>query len=158
MSALILEGTIEIHAPVIRVWTILTDSAFIQQYMFGCVVESSWERGSQLLWKAALDGHLHVKGHVVAIDPPRRLEYTALGADLQLDDSPENYLTIIYDLKNNDSTTRLHVSMGDFNTVGNGKARYGETLGAGGWSPRLVKIKQLAESSLSVPGGDSCQH
>ena len=45
MSNLILEGTIEIHAPRNRVWTILRDSSFIQQYMFGCVVETSWEQG-----------------------------------------------------------------------------------------------------------------
>jgi uncharacterized protein YndB with AHSA1/START domain len=146
MSNLILEGTIEIHAPSSRVWTILTDSSFIQQYMFGCVVETTWTQGSKLLWKGAADGHLHVKGYVVAIDAPRRLEYTALGADLKIPDVPENYLTIIYELENNGSSTRLRVSMGDFDTVGNGKARYDETVAAGGWTPRLEKIKQLAEN------------
>jgi uncharacterized protein YndB with AHSA1/START domain len=146
MSNLILEGTIEIHAPSNRVWTILTDSSFIQQYMFGCVVKTSWEQGSKLLWKGAADGHIHVKGHVVAIDAPRRLEYTALGADLKIPDVPEKYLTIIYELENNGSSTRLRVSIGDFDTVGNGKARYDETVAAAGWTPRLEKIKQLAEN------------
>ena len=145
MSNLILEGRIEIHAPSDRVWRILTDSSFIQQYMFGCVVETSWEQGSKLLWKGAADGHLHVTGKVLAIDAPRRLEYTALGADLKISDVSENYLTIIYELENNGSSTWLRVSMGDFDTVGNGKARYDETVAAGGWTPRLEKIKQLAE-------------
>jgi uncharacterized protein YndB with AHSA1/START domain len=148
MSKLIVEDTIEIHAPASRVWTILTDSAFIQQYMFGCVVETNWKPGSPLLWKGAADGHLYVKGDVVAIDPPHRLEYTVLGADMKIDDIPENYLTIIYELKqNNESSTQLHVSMGDFNAVGNGKARYDETVAGGGWALMLEKIKQLAENA-----------
>jgi len=61
---------------------------------------------------------------------------------------PENYLTIIYELKNNGGvSTRLHVSMGDFNAVGNGKARYDESVAGGNWAPMLQKIKQLAESA-----------
>jgi uncharacterized protein YndB with AHSA1/START domain len=148
MSKLIVEDTIEIHAPASRVWTVLTDSAFIQQYMFGCVVETNWKPGSPLLWKGAADGHLYVKGDVVAIDPPHRLEYTVLSADMKIDDIPENYLTIIYELKqNNESSTQLHVSMGDFNAVGNGKARYDETIAGGGWALMLEKIKQLAENA-----------
>lgn len=146
MSKLIVANTIEIHAPASQVWTVLTDSKFIQQYMFGCVVETTWKPGSPLLWKGAADGHLYVKGSVVAIDPPHRLEYTVLGADMEIADVPENYLTIIYELKKNkDGCTHLHVSMGDFNAVGNGKARYDETAAGGGWAPMSEKIKQLAE-------------
>src|SRR5437870_10835438 len=101
MSKLIVEDTIQIQAPAAKVWEVLTDSTFIQQYMFGCVVETTWKPGSPLLWKGAADGHLHVKGNVAAIDPPHRLEYTVLGADMKIADVPENYLTIIYELKNN---------------------------------------------------------
>ncbi len=148
MSKLIVEGTIEIHAPASRVWTILTDSTFIQQYMFGFVVETNWKPGSPLLWKGAADGHLYVKGNVVAIDPPHRVEYTVLGADMKIADVPENYLTIIFELKkNNDSSTHLHVSMGDFHSVGNGEARYDEITAGGRWAPKLEKIKQLAENA-----------
>jgi uncharacterized protein YndB with AHSA1/START domain len=147
MSRLLLEGMIEIHAPANRVWTILTDSTFIQQYMFGCVVETSWKQGSPLLWKGAADGHLYVKGDVVAIDALHRLEYTVLGVDLKIADVPQNYLTITYELKkNNKNSTQLYVSMGDFNAVSGGKARYDETIASGGWTPRLGKIKQLAEN------------
>ncbi len=148
MSKLIVEDSIDIHAPANRVWTVLTDSTFIQQYMFGCVVETNWKPGTPLLWKGAADGHLYVKGDVVAIDAARRLEYTVLGADMKIADIPENYLTIIYELKNTGgNSTQLHVSMGDFNAVGNGKARYDETMAGGGWTPMLEKIKQLAENA-----------
>ena len=140
------EDTIEIDAPAARVWTILTDSSFIQQYMFGCVAETDWQPGSSLLWKGAGDGHLYVKGEVVAIDAPHRLEYTVLGADMAIADVPENYLTIIYNLRENSrNATELRVAMGDFDAVGNGQARYEETMASGGWAPMLAKVKQLAE-------------
>jgi uncharacterized protein YndB with AHSA1/START domain len=148
MSKLIVEDTVEIQAPASRVWAILTDSKFIQQYMFGCIAESDWKPGSPLLWKGATDNQLYVKGNVVSIDAPRRLEYTVLGADMKIADVPANYLTIVYDLaENGNGSTRLRVSMGDFNAVGNGKERYDETTASGGWAPMSAKVKQLAESA-----------
>jgi uncharacterized protein YndB with AHSA1/START domain len=147
MNKLIVEDTIDVHAPASRVWTILTESTFIRQYMFGCVLETNWKPGSPLLWKGAADGHLYVKGNVVAIDPPHRLEYTVLGADRKIADVRENYLTTVYELTNNEGSTRLHVSMGDFSAVVNGKARYDETIAGGGWAPMSQKIKQLAGSA-----------
>jgi len=148
MSKLTVESAIEIHTPPSRVWTILTDSTFIQQYMFNCVVDTTWKPGSALLWKGAQDGVLYVKGNVVAIDPHHRLEYTVMGADGKLADVPENYLTIVYKLRQkNEGSTDLHISMGDFNAVGNGKARYDDTMAGGGWEPMLNKIKRLAEGA-----------
>jgi hypothetical protein len=83
----------------------------------------------------------------VAIDALHRLEYTVLGVDLKIADLPQNYLTITYQLKkNNENSTQLHVSMGDSSAVGSGKARYDKTIASGGWTPRLGKVKQLAEN------------
>lgn len=81
--------------------------------MFGCVVETSWEQRSKLLWEGTADGHLHVKGKVLAIDALRRLEYTALGAGLKISDVSENYPTIVHELDSNGSSTRLRVSIGN---------------------------------------------
>lgn len=146
MSKLMVEDGTQIQAPAERVWKILTQSEFIQQYMFGCIVETDWKPGSPLLWKGAADGHLYVKGHVVAIDSPKRLEYTVIGTDTKLPDVPENYLTIVYKVADQkDGSVNLHLSMGDYNAVGEGKKRYDETVAGGGWAPMLKKIKELAE-------------
>jgi uncharacterized protein YndB with AHSA1/START domain len=148
MSKLIVEDAIEIQASGQRVWTVLTDSQFIQQYMFGCVADTDWQTGSDLLWKGGADGQLYVKGKIVMIDAPRRLEYTVLGADMKIADIPENYLTIVYDVtEQKPGVSRLHVSMGDFNTVGEGKRRHDESVAGGGWAPMLEKIKALAEGA-----------
>lgn len=146
MSKLMVEDGTQIQAPAERVWKILTQSEFIQQYMFGCIVETDWKPGSPLLWKGAADGHLYVKGHVVAIDPPKRLEYTVIGTDTKLPDVPENYLTIVYKVADQkDGSVNLQLSMGDYNAVGEGKKRYDETVAGGGWAPMLKKMKELAE-------------
>jgi len=146
MSKLIVEDAIEIQASGQRVWTVLTDSQFIQQYMFGCVADTDWQAGSDLLWKGGADGQLYVKGKIIAIDAPHHLEYTVLGADMKIADIPENYLTIIYDVTaQKPGVSRLHVSMGDFNAVGEGKRRHEESVAGGGWAPMLAKIKELAE-------------
>jgi uncharacterized protein YndB with AHSA1/START domain len=146
MSKLMVEDGTHIQAPAERIWKILTDSAYIQQYMFGCVAESDWKPGSPLLWKGAADGHLYVKGRVVAIEPWSRLEYTVIGADMKLADVPENYLTITCKIEDRrDGTANLNLSMGDFDAVGEGKKRYEETVAGGGWAPMLKKIKELAE-------------
>ena len=137
---------VQIEATAHRVWQILTDSAFIQQYMFGCIAETDWKPGSPLLWRGAKDGRLYVKGHIVSIDPQKRLEYTVIGADMDLPDVLENYLTIIYEIEaRQNGTVALRASMGDFTTVGDGNKRYDETIAAGGWTPMLTKVKQLAE-------------
>ena len=49
MPELVIRHSIEIEAPVTTVWKVLTDNAFIQQYMFGCIAETDWKPGSPLL-------------------------------------------------------------------------------------------------------------
>ncbi len=146
MGMLMVEDGTHIQAAADRVWGILTESPFIQQYMFGCIAETDWKPRSPLLWKGVADSHLYVKGHIVAIDPLKQLEYTVIAPDMKLPDVPENYLTVIYMLEERkDGTVNLRLSMGDFNAVGAGKKRYEEMISNGGWAPMLLKIKQLAE-------------
>lgn len=148
MNALTVEQEMQIHASAERVWSILTDSLYIRQYMFGCIAESDWKPGSSLLWKGATDGHLYVKGRVVAIDAPRRLEYTVMGADTELADVPENYLTTVYAIKpRSDGSVYLKLSMADFNSVAEGKKRYEDMMAGGGWKSILMKVKELAENA-----------
>lgn len=81
----------------------------------------------------AADSRLYVKGHIVAIDPRKQLQYTAIAPDMKLPDVPESYLTVIYKLEGReDGTVNLRLSMGDFNAVGAGKKRYEEMIATGG--------------------------
>src|ERR1700761_7382174 len=99
MPELIIRKSIEVAAPVETLWKVLTDPKYIPQYMFGCVAETDWQPGSPLLWKGAADGKVYVKGEVVAIDAPHRLEYTIFDPNSTIPDLPENYLTMVYELR-----------------------------------------------------------
>ncbi len=96
MSELVIRKKIEIAASPEKVWKVLTDNEFIKQYMFNCYAETDWKPGSPLLWKAAADGKLYVKGQVVAVDPPGCLVYTVIDPNSRIPDIPANYLTMSF--------------------------------------------------------------
>src|SRR5262245_55698268 len=55
-----------------KLWSALTDAAFMKQYWFGCHCESQWTAGSP--WKLVYpDGRLADSGEIVEAEPPRRL-------------------------------------------------------------------------------------
>jgi uncharacterized protein YndB with AHSA1/START domain len=145
MSELFIQQSIDVNAPATTLWKILTDSKFIQQYMFGCIAETDWKPGSPLLWKGAADGKLYVKGHVVAFEPPHRLVYTIFDPNSTIPDTPTNYLTVTCAVKSlSDRATHLEFSQGDFSKVADGQNRYNHSHD--GDNTILKGIKSLAES------------
>ena len=144
-TELLIHKSIAVNAPAEALWRVLTENEFIQQYMFGCIAETDWKPGSQLLWKGAADGKVYVKGDVVAVDPLCRLEYTIIDPNNpEIADIPENYLTMTYEVKKNgDGGLTLEIVQGDYAKVAQGQKRYEDTLK--GDDHILVKIKELAE-------------
>jgi uncharacterized protein YndB with AHSA1/START domain len=146
MESIFIRNTIEVNAPIHVLWKVLTSNDFIPQYMFGCVAETDWMPGSPLLWRGAADGKVYVKGSVVLVDAPHRLEYTVTDPNNPtIADVPENYLTMIYSLEERDGQgATLEIAQGDFSKVANGEKRYQDSLGGGDFI--LQAIKKLAES------------
>src|SRR5277367_952926 len=142
MTELFIRKSIEINTPAEALWKVLTDNAFIPQYMFGCQAETDWKPGSPLLWKGAADGKVYVKGDVVAINAPHRLEYTIIDPNSTIADIPSNYLKMTYELtERGDQASTLEIIQGDFATVENGQQRYEDSLGGGDFI--LPGIKKL---------------
>lgn len=148
-SPLIVKNTISINASVAKVWDILTNPEETKKYMFGCETVSDWKKGSTLLWKGSYEGKemVFVKGKIVEIDPEKLLVYTVIDPNSDMEDIPQNYLNVTYELTPNDGKTILAVTQGGFDTAANGEKRYKEAYNNGeGWNPILVQIKQLAEN------------
>ena len=146
MPELIIRKSVEVAAPIETLWKVLTDSEFIPQYMFGCIAETDWKPGSPLLWKGAADGKLYVKGDVVSVDPPHRLEYTIFDPNSTVPDIPENYLTMTYELQEkSDGASALEIVQGDYAKVADGQRRYEHSLEGDDFV--LIGIKKLAESA-----------
>jgi len=145
---LIVENSISIEASASKVWNALTNPEQTQQYMFGCAALSDWKAGSPLLWQAHDEGKdvVFVKGSIVSIEPHKQLSYTTFDPHSAIEDIPQNYLTVTYQLTEDNSITTLKVTQGNYATVAEGERRYTEAYNGGeGWNPILVEIKKLVE-------------
>jgi uncharacterized protein YndB with AHSA1/START domain len=118
--------------------------------MFGCETVSDWQPGSPLLWQGEYEGKpmVFVKGDVVRIEPGHYLEYTVFDPNGEIEDIPQNYLTVSYKLVEEGGKTLLTVTQGDYETVADGERRYNESYNGGeGWNSILVKIKEQVEAA-----------
>jgi uncharacterized protein YndB with AHSA1/START domain len=149
--SLIVKNSITIHAPASKVWEALVNPALTKKYMFGCEIISDFKVGSPFLWKGVFEGKelIAVKGNVVDIDEGRYLAFTTFDPNSTIEDIPENYTTVTYNLTPEKSGTTLAVTQGDFATVAEGERRFAEVNNGGeGWNPILVEIKKLVETEL----------
>ena len=149
MSQLTIVSSIICNAPKAAVWDALKNPEQTPKYMFGCEAISDWTPGSPLIWRMEWEGKelIAVKGHIVRIEPETRLDYTVFDPQSTIEDIPENYLTVTYELTETDGKTQLIVTQGDYNTVAEGERRYHESDNGGeGWNPILIQIKELVEA------------
>src|SRR5688572_7778042 len=147
--SLFIENSITINAPQSKVWDALVNPEQTKKYMFGCEAVSDWRKGSPLLWKGVYEGKemVFVKGIVVEIKPERFLAYTVFDPNSTIEDMPENYLTVTYELTPDNGKTYFKVRQGDYSKVADGERRYNESYNNGeGWNPILVEIKKLVEA------------
>ncbi|PWU00040.1 MAG: hypothetical protein C5B52_09730 [Bacteroidetes bacterium] len=145
---LTVKNSIVIQASPAKVWDALVNPEQTKKYMFGCETVSDWKQGSELLWKGVYEGNemVFVKGTITKIEPQKYLEYTTIDPNSGIEDKPENYLTVTYSIQNNNGSSLLTVTQGDYSKVGDGEKRYQETVAGGGWTPILEAIKNLVES------------
>lgn len=150
MDPLFIKNIISINAIPQKVWDALINPEKTKIYMFGCETVSDWKVGSQLLWKGNYEGKemVFVKGKIVEIEDFKKLVYTVFDPNSTMEDIPQNYLTVSYELTFENNNTILSVTQGDYNRVAEGEKRYKESYNNGeGWNPILVEIKKLAETN-----------
>ncbi|MGB8193795.1 MAG: SRPBCC domain-containing protein [Chitinophagaceae bacterium] len=147
-TPLFVKNSITINAPASVVWDALTNPEQTKKYMFGCETVSDWKEGSPLLWQGSYEGKdmVFVKGIIQKIQAKKYLAYTTIDPNSDVEDKPENYLTVTYELTPENDQTVLTVTQGDYSKVGDGERRYNETVSGGGWQPILDQIKQLVEN------------
>jgi uncharacterized protein YndB with AHSA1/START domain len=149
MMSLFIKNSITINAPQSKVWDALVNPEQTKKYMFGCEALSNWQEGSPLLWKGQYEGKemVFVKGSIVEIRPERFLAYTVIDPNSNIEDIPENYLTITYELTPENGKTVFKVTQGDYSKVAEGERRYKDSYNNGeGWNPILIEIKKLVET------------
>jgi uncharacterized protein YndB with AHSA1/START domain len=142
-------NSILIDAPAPKVWNALVNPEQTKKYMFGCETVSDWQPGSSLLWQGNFEGVdlVAVKGFIKDIQQGKFLVYTVFDPNIGMDDIPENYLIVTYELSQQDGQTLLTVTQGGFERVADGERRYKEAYNSGeGWNPILIEIKKQVEA------------
>jgi uncharacterized protein YndB with AHSA1/START domain len=144
---LFVTNEVQIDAPASKVWNALVNPSETKKYMFGCETVSDWKPGSDLLWQGNYEGKdmVFVKGKIIKIEPEKFLSYTTIDPNSSIADIPENYLTVTYELQEDNGKTTLTVTQGDYATVADGEKRFRETIQGSGWEPILLKVKEQVE-------------
>jgi uncharacterized protein YndB with AHSA1/START domain len=105
------KASVNIKAPASRVWEALTDPSLIKKYFFGTEAVSDWKTGSPLQFKGKWEGkEYRDKGTVLRSEKGKILQYNYLSSFSELEDLPENYAIITYELKPADGGTALSVT------------------------------------------------
>jgi len=111
MSKLTLKTTITFDETIAKVWQGLTDPELVKQYFFGTTLKSDWQVGGRITFSGEWEGHKYEDGGtILEIDAPKLLKYSYWSSMTGLEDIPENYYNITYELNENDGVTTLIIT------------------------------------------------
>ncbi len=134
--------TSTISAPPSRVWEALTKAELIKQYLFGTETITDWRKGSAIVWKGSWQGKRYEdKGKILKIEPEKVLETTYWSSMSGLEDKPENYKRVTYELSPENAGTRLTLTQ-DNNATEDEKNHSEQN-----WKMVLEGLKKLIEQS-----------
>lgn len=92
-------SSIEIHAPLEKVWTVLTHPNYIKLYLFDTETITDWKVGSPIVFQGVYNEVSYKdKGIVKENKPFEILSYEYWSGFSGLEDLPENYSLITYKL------------------------------------------------------------
>jgi len=89
-----------VNAPPAAVWKALTNASSLKQFFFGSDVVTDWRIGSPIRFRGDWKGKPYEdKGTIQSFDVDRRLAFTHWSPLSKLEDKPENYHIVSFDLR-----------------------------------------------------------
>jgi uncharacterized protein YndB with AHSA1/START domain len=93
--------SIDIHANKEEVWRALTDPEKIKVYLYGTETITDWKVGSPIVFQGNYQGQAYKdKGNVIENRTYELLKYNYWSGFSGLEDKPENYFVVTYQLEN----------------------------------------------------------
>ena len=103
--------SITINVPAGKVWEALIDPALIRQYLLGTNVTSDWKVGSKITYRGEWKGKPYEdKGEILQMIPNKLFQSTFWSGSSGLEDQPENYAVVTYQLEQINGSTKVSVS------------------------------------------------
>jgi uncharacterized protein YndB with AHSA1/START domain len=101
-------SSVTINAPRDDVWTAVTDPDYVRQWQYNSELTTDWVVGHAIRFSAEWQGQtLEQWGTVLVFDVPIRLRYSLFAPRPGLEDRPENYFTMTYELIDVGDGTRV---------------------------------------------------
>ena len=137
----ILKQSIEINAGISKVWEALTTPEWIKKYLFGTETISGWKIGSPIIFQGEWEGQKYRdKGTILKFEINKIFQYNYWSNFSGLDDIPENYTRITFELSEKNNITLLTLTQDHFVS----QIQYDHS--AKNWDMILKTIKKLMES------------
>lgn len=136
---LILTKEKHIDATPLKVWTILTDNQWIEQWL-GVQMITDWQTGSPIAFTFVYkDKEVKDKGTLLHFEPGIKLSYNYWSVFSATEDSPENYSEITFTITPDEKGLLLHLTQTNF------ASQMMFAHAEKNWAETLDTIKKLAE-------------
>ena len=143
-----IERSIELHAPIERVWRALTDHREFGQW-FRVAIDQPFVAGEPATGYITLKGYEHVRWNVriVAIEEPHRFAFTwhPYAIDPVIDYSREEPTLVEFQLEASGTGTRLTVTESGFDRVPEHRRDEAIRMNSGGWSAQVENIREYVD-------------
>jgi uncharacterized protein YndB with AHSA1/START domain len=97
-----------VKAPPSAVWKALTTASTLKQFFFGSDISTDWRVGSPISFKGSWKGKPYEdKGNIQTFDREKRLAFTHWSPLSGMEDKPENYHIVSFDLRPADGGTEV---------------------------------------------------
>ncbi len=101
----------EIEATVSEVWEALTRPEMIKQYFFGTDTFTDWQPGHPIVFKGDWKGKTYEdKGTILEVVKNKRIRYSYWSSMSGIEDKPENYVPITYELEEHAGKVTLTIT------------------------------------------------
>jgi uncharacterized protein YndB with AHSA1/START domain len=129
-----------INAPLEKIWEALTNSEIVKQYFFGTHLVTSWKVGEPIVFQGEWEGQNYQdKGEVLEYEHNQRLAYSYLSNWSGMEDLPENYLWVCYEVKADGEKTELTIHQSNYDEE---RAKHS----AGNWASIVDEMRKIVEA------------
>jgi len=137
----IARASIEIRAPLARIWDALVNAEIIREYMFGTQVISDWKAGSKITWQGEWKGNSYSdRGQILQIIEQKLLQFSHYSPLSGLPESPENTHIVTILLKEGENG--MVVDLSQYNSPTEEDRDHSQK----NWERVLNNLKELLET------------
>lgn len=132
----------EINASLKNVWDALVTPETIKQYLFGTDTITDWKIGGPIIFQGTWEGVAYRdKGTILEFVPQKKLKYDYWSSFSKLEDKPENYQQISFELSEADN--KIILVLTQENIPGQAAKEHSEA----NWEMVLDQIKKIVENN-----------